>query len=109
MFVSLDFAAGLDRSVQALLKRYVEMADLTEFFYASFHGDPPAIRHLLRAAFDGVVEDLHPEVETNYGCSDNFCDVLLVDVTSISSVLCGKTSLAPELSEPDGGSGLRFS
>ena len=35
--LSFGFAAGSDRSLQAFLERYVEMADCDELSYASFH------------------------------------------------------------------------
>ena len=57
--LSLGFAAGSDRSVQAFLERFVEMSDCDELSYATFHGwfSPPFVA-LLREILDDAIENL---------------------------------------------------
>jgi hypothetical protein len=51
--LSLGFAAGSDRSIQAFLERFVEMADCDELAYPTFHGwFSPAFVALLREILD---------------------------------------------------------
>jgi len=51
--LSFGFAAGSDRSLQAFLERYVEMANCDELSYASFHDwFEPGFVALLREILD---------------------------------------------------------
>ncbi|MFT4889216.1 MAG: hypothetical protein ACI9YT_000125 [Halobacteriales archaeon] len=60
--LSFGFAAGSDRSLQAFLERYVEMADCDELSYASFHEwFEPGFVALLREILDDAIENLDPD------------------------------------------------
>jgi len=57
--LSLGFAAGLDRSIQAFLERFVELSDCEKLSYATFHGwFSPAFVALLRKILDDAIENL---------------------------------------------------
>jgi IS4 transposase len=79
------FAAGSDRSIQAFLERYVEMADLTELSYTSFHGwFSPGYVAILRTILDDAIEDLDPGRNELRGRLEHFRDVLIRDATFIT-------------------------
>ena len=60
--LSLGFAAGSDRSIQAFLERFVEMADCDELAYSTFHGwFSPTFVALLREILDDAIENLELE------------------------------------------------
>jgi IS4 transposase len=83
--LSLGFAAGSDRSLQAFLERYVEMADCDELSYASFHEwFEPGFVALLREILDDAIENLDPDRNDLRGRLEHFRDVLIVDATFIS-------------------------
>jgi IS4 transposase len=83
--LSLGFAAGSDRSLQAFLERYVEMADCDELSYASFHEwFEPGFVALLREILDDAIENLDPDSNDLRGRLEHFRDVLIVDATFIS-------------------------
>jgi IS4 transposase len=83
--LSLGFAAGSDRSLQAFLERYVEMADCDELTYSSFHEwFSPAFVALLREILDDAIENLDPGRNDLRGRLEHFRDVLIVDATFIS-------------------------
>lgn len=82
---SLGFAAGSDRSIQAFLERYVEMAHTSELCYASFYGwFSPMFVTLLREVLDEAIEDLDPSRNQLRGRLEHFRDVLIVDATFIT-------------------------
>jgi len=83
--LSLGFAAGSDRSIQAFLERYVEMADCEKLTYASFYDwFSPAFVALLREILDDAIENLDPGRNQLRGRLEAFRDVLIVDATFIS-------------------------
>jgi IS4 transposase len=83
--LSLGFAAGSDRSLQAFLERYVEMADCDELSYASFHEwFSPTFVALLREMLDDAIENLDPGRNELRGRLERFRDVLIVDETFLS-------------------------
>jgi len=83
--LSLGFAPGSNRSLQAFLERYVEMAELDELSYASFHEwFSPAFVALLREILDEAIEDLDPGRNQLRGRLEHFRDVLIADCTFIS-------------------------
>jgi hypothetical protein len=83
--LSLGFAAGTDRSLQAFLERYVEVADCDELSYASFHGwFSPALVAQLREILDDAIENLDPGRNALRGRLERFRDVLIVDETFLS-------------------------
>jgi len=83
--LSFGFAAGSDRSLQAFLERYVEMADCDSLSYASFHEwFSPTLVALLREILDDAIEDLDPGRNELRGRLEHFRDVLIVDATFIS-------------------------
>lgn len=83
--LSLGFAAGSDRSIQAFLERYVEMADCDELCYSSFHDwFSPTFVALLRELLDEAIEELEPGRTQLSGRLERFRDVLIVDETFIS-------------------------
>ena len=83
--LSLGFAAGSDRSIQAFLERYVEMADCDELSYATFHGwFKPGFVALLREILDDAIENLDTGQTELTGRLERFRDVLIVDATIIS-------------------------
>jgi IS4 transposase len=83
--LSLGFAAGSDRSLQAFLERYVEMADCDELSYAAFHDwFEPGFVALLREILDDAIENLDPGRNDLRGRLEHFRDVLIVDATFIS-------------------------
>jgi IS4 transposase len=83
--LSLGFAPGSDRSIQAFLERYVEMAECDELSYASFHGwfSPPFVA-LLREILDEAIANLDPGRNELRGRLEQFRDVLIRDATFIS-------------------------
>ncbi len=83
--LSLGFAAGSDRSIQAFLERYVEMADCDELSYPSFHGwFEPGFVALLREILDDAIENLDTGRTDLSGRLERIRDVLIVDATAIS-------------------------
>ena len=83
--LSLGFAAGSDRSIQAFLERYVAMADCDELTYASFHGwFEPGFVALLREILDDAIENLDTGRTDLSGRLERFRDVLIVDATVVS-------------------------
>ena len=83
--LALGFAAGSDRSIQAFLERFVEMADCDELTYASFHDwFSPAFVALLREILDDAIENLDPGRNDLRGRLEHFRDILIVDATFIS-------------------------
>ena len=83
--LSFGFAAGSERSLQAFLERYVEMADCDSLSYASFHEwFSPTLVALLREILDDAIEDLDPGRNELRGRLEHFRDVLIVDATFIS-------------------------
>ncbi|QZA88273.1 IS4 family transposase [Salinarchaeum sp. IM2453] len=83
--LSFGFAAGSDRSLQAFLERYVEMADCDSLSYPSFYEwFSPAFVALLREILDDAIEDLDPGRNDLRGRLEHFRDVLIVDATFIS-------------------------
>ncbi|SDK10314.1 hypothetical protein SAMN05216226_11825 [Halovenus aranensis] len=57
--LTFGFAAGTDRSLQAFLERYVEMADCDKLSYAAFHDwFEPGFVALLREILDDAIENL---------------------------------------------------
>ena len=59
--LSLGFAAGSDRSLQAFLERYVEIADCDDLSYAAFHEwFEPEFGALLREILNDAIENLNP-------------------------------------------------
>lgn len=83
--LSFGFAAGSDRSIQAFLERFVEMADCDELTYATFHGwfSPPFVA-LLREILDDAIENLDTGREDLNGRLERFRDVLIADATIVS-------------------------
>jgi len=82
---TLGFAAGSDRSLQAFLERYVEMADCDELSYASFHDwFEPAFVALLREILDDAIENLDTRRPDLNGRLERFRDVLIADATIVS-------------------------
>lgn len=83
--LSFGFAAGSDRSLQAFLERYVEMADCDELSYASFHDwFEPGFVALLREILDDAIENLDTGREDLNGRLERFRDVLIADATIVS-------------------------
>jgi IS4 transposase len=83
--LSLGFAAGSDRSIQAFLERYGEKADCVGLSYAAFHGwFEPGFVALLREILDNALENLTAGRTNLSGRLEGFRDVLIVDVTAIS-------------------------
>ncbi|WP_049911659.1 IS4-like element ISH32 family transposase [Natrinema limicola] len=83
--LSLGFAAGSDRSVQAFLERFVEMSDCDELSYATFHGwfSPPFVA-LLREILDDAIENLDTRNADLSGRLERFRDVLIADGSIVS-------------------------
>jgi IS4 transposase len=83
--LSFGFAAGSDRSIQAFLERFVEMADCEKLSYATFHGwFSPAFVALLREILDDAIEDLDTGRADLNGRLERFRDVLIADATIVS-------------------------
>ena len=83
--LTFGFAAGSDRSLQAFLERYVEMADCDELSYASFHDwFEPGFVALLREILDDAIENLDTGRTDLNGRLERFRDVLIADATIIS-------------------------
>jgi IS4 transposase len=83
--LAFGFAAGSDRSLQAFLERYVEMADCDTLTYASFHEwFEPGFVALLREILDDAIENLDTGREDLNGRLERFRDVLIADATIVS-------------------------
>jgi len=83
--LAFGFAAGSDRSLQAFLERYVEMADCDELSYASFHDwFEPGFVALLREILDDAIENLDTGRRDLNGRLESFRDVLIADSTIVS-------------------------
>jgi IS4 transposase len=83
--LSFGFAAGSDRSLQAFLERYVEMADCDELSYAAFHEwFEPTFVAMLREILDDAIEDLDTGRTDLNGRLERFRDVLIADATIVS-------------------------
>jgi len=83
--LSFGFAAGSDRTLQAFLERYVEMADCDELSYASFHEwFEPTFVALLREILDDAIENLDTGRADLNGRLDRFRDVLIADGTIVN-------------------------
>ena len=83
--LSLGFAAGSDRSLQAFLERYVEMSDCEELSYAAFHEwFKPGLVALLREILDDAIENLDTGRTDLNGRLECFRDVLIADATIVS-------------------------
>jgi len=83
--LSLGFAAGSDRSLQAFLERFVEMSECDELAYTSFtNWFSPALVATLREILDDAIENLDPGKNELRGRLEHFRDVLIVDATFIS-------------------------
>ncbi|MDL0118735.1 IS4 family transposase [Halobacterium salinarum] len=83
--LSFGFAAGSDRSLQAFLERYVEMADCDELSYAAFHDwFEPGFVALLREILDDAIENLDTGRADLNGRLERFRDVLIADATIVS-------------------------
>ena len=83
--LSLGFAAGSDRSIQAFLERFVEMADCDKLAYPTFHGwFSPTFVALLREILDDAIENLELEQTDLSGRLERFRDVLIVDASIVS-------------------------
>jgi len=83
--LTFGFAAGSDRSLQAFLERYVEMADCDELSYASFHDwFEPGFVALLREILDDAIENLDTGRDDLNGRLEQFRDVLIADATIVS-------------------------
>ena len=83
--LSFGFAAGSDRSLQAFLERYVEMADCNELSYASFHDwFELGFVALLREILDNAIENLDTGRKDLNGRLERFRDVLIADSTIVS-------------------------
>ena len=78
--LSLGFAAGSDRSIQAFLERHIEMDDCDELAYATFHGwFEPAFVALLREILGEAIANLDTGRDDLCGRLEQFRDVLIVD------------------------------
>ena len=83
--LSLGFAAGSDRSLQAFLERFVELSDCETVSYATFHGwFSPAFVAFLREILDDAIENLDTGREDLNGRLERFRDVLIADATIVS-------------------------
>jgi len=83
--LTFGFAAGSDRSLQAFLDRYVEMADCDELSYAAFHDwFEPGFVALLREILDDAIENLDTGRADLNGRLERFRDVLIADATIVS-------------------------
>jgi len=83
--LSFGFAAGSDRSLQAFLERYVEMADCNKLSYSSFHEwFEPGFVALLREILDDAIENLDTGRKDLNGRLERFRDVLIADSTIVS-------------------------
>jgi IS4 transposase len=83
--LSFGFAAGSDRSLQAFLERYVEIADCDELSYAAFHEwFEPGFVALLREILDDAIENLDTGRDDLNGRLERFRDVLIADATIVS-------------------------
>jgi len=83
--LTFGFAAGSDRSLQAFLDRYVEMADCDELSYAAFHDwFEPGFVALLREILDDAIENLDTGRTDLNGRLERFRDVLIADATIVS-------------------------
>src|SRR6056297_191463 len=83
--LTFGFAAGSDRSLQAFLERYVEMADCDELSYAAFHEwFEPRFVALLREILDDAIENLDTGRRDLNGRLERFRDVLIADSTIVS-------------------------
>ena len=78
--LSLGSAAGSDRSIQAFLERFVEMADCDELAYATFHGcfEPGFVAHL-REILVGSIENIDTGRADLRGRLERIRDVLILD------------------------------
>lgn len=80
--LSFGFAAGSDRTLQAFLEGYVEMADCDELSYTAFHNwFEPGFVALLREIFDDAIETLDIGRADLNGRLERFRDGLIVDAT----------------------------
>ena len=83
--LTFGFAAGSDRSLQAFLERYVEMADCDELSYAAFHDwFEPGFVALLREILDDAIENLDTGRTDLNGRLERSRDVLIADATIVS-------------------------
>ncbi|MFC7126517.1 IS4 family transposase [Halovenus rubra] len=83
--LTFGFAAGTDRSLQAFLERYVEMADCDKLSYAAFHDwFEPGFVALLREILDDAIENLDTGRAELNGRLERFRDVLIADATIVS-------------------------
>ncbi|GGN95797.1 hypothetical protein GCM10009030_23370 [Haloarcula pellucida] len=83
--LSFGFAAGSDRSIQAFLERFLEMADCNDPSYSTFHGwFSPAFVALLGEILDDASEDLDTGQDDLNGRLERVRNVLIVDATIIS-------------------------
>jgi len=83
--LTFGFAAGSDRSLQAFLERYVEMADCDQLSYAAFHDwFEPGFVALLREILDDAIENLDTGRTDLNGRLERFRDVLIADATIVS-------------------------
>ena len=83
--LALGFAAGSDRSIQAFLERFVEMADCDKLAYTSFSNwFSPTFVALLRETLDDAIENLDPGRNKLRGRLEHIRDVLIVNATFIS-------------------------
>ncbi|MBS8126179.1 transposase, partial [Haloferax volcanii] len=83
--LTFGFAASSDRSLQAFLDRYVEMADCDELSYAAFHDwFEPGFVAFLREILDDAIENLDTGRTDLNGRLERFRDVLIADATIVS-------------------------
>ncbi len=83
--LAFGFSAGSDRTLQAFLERYVEMADCDKLSYASFHDwFEPGFVALLREILDDAIENLDTGRRDLNGRLERFRDVLIADSTIVS-------------------------
>jgi len=83
--LSLGFAAGSDRSIQAFLERFVETAECDKLAYTSFtNWFSPALVATLREILDDAIENLEPGKNELRGRLEHFRNLLIVDTTFIS-------------------------
>jgi len=83
--LTFGFVAGSDRSLQAFLDRYVEMADCDELSYAAFHDwFEPGFVALLREILDDAIENLDTGRTNLNGRLEIVRDVLIADATIVS-------------------------
>lgn len=83
--LSLGFTAGSDRSLQAFVEHYVEIADCEFLSYASFYGwFSPVSVALRREILDNTIEDLDLRRNDLRGRLEHFRDILIIDATFVS-------------------------